>query len=88
MPITIPGFKCVIVAGIPVWKNSADDYFAYETDVATNPIRLGSESEGLTVNWKEYYEERLAKYRESLEARVRVQGATQKGKAVAAPDKN
>ena len=71
MPVTTNGFQRAIVNGIPVWKNSANEYFAYEQDVATNPIRLGSESEGFTVNWKDYYEERLNSYRESLTTRIR-----------------
>ena len=71
MPVTTNGFQRVIVKGIPVWKNSANEYFAYEQDVATNPIRLGSESEGFTVNWKEFYEARLNSYRDSLITRIR-----------------
>ena len=71
MPVSTNGFQRAMVNGIPVWKNSLAEYFAYELDVATNPIRIGSETEGFTVNWKEFYESRLTSYRESLITRVR-----------------
>jgi hypothetical protein len=69
--MTTNGFQRAIIKGIPVWKNSANEYFAYEQDVSTNPIRLGSESEGFTVSWNEFYEARLNSYRDSLVTRIR-----------------
>ena len=72
MPVTLAGYERVMVNGIPVWKNSANEYYAYEQDVATNPICIGSEANGFTVNWEEFYVTRLNEYRESLAARIRL----------------
>ena len=78
MPISINGFQRVIVQGIPVWKNSANEYYAYESDVTTNPIRLGSETEGFTVNWTEFYSARLDAYRNELASRKRAVSSQKK----------
>ena len=72
MPVNLGAYQRVIVDGVPVWKNAANEYYAYEHDVETNPICVGSESMGFTVDWKKYYQVRLAEYREKLVSRVRV----------------
>lgn len=71
MPITIAGYERVMINGIPVWKNSENEYFAYEPDVVTRPIRIGSQEYGFDVDLEKYYETRLAEYRQSLTARIR-----------------
>ena len=71
MPVTVNGFQRVIVNGIPVWKNSLSEYFAYELDVVTNPIQLGSETDGFNMTWKDLYKSRLESYQASLATRVR-----------------
>jgi hypothetical protein len=77
MPTTLAGYQRVIVNGIPVWKNSVNEYYAYEPDVETNPICIGSETSGFTIDLEKYYAKRLAEYREKLFSRTRV-GAQKK----------
>jgi hypothetical protein len=71
MPITLAGYERVMINGIPVWKNTTNEYYAYEADVATNPIRIGAETTGITVDWEKYYATRLDEYRNSLTTRLR-----------------
>jgi hypothetical protein len=72
MPVNLAGYQRDIVNGIPVWKNATNEYYAYEPDVETNPIYIGSKSTGFIVDWNKYYAVRLAEYREKLVSRVRV----------------
>lgn len=72
MPVSLAGYERDIVNGIPVWKNTTNEYYAYEPDVETNPIYIGSKSTGFIVDWNKYYAVRLAEYREKLVSRVRV----------------
>lgn len=71
MPITLAGYERAMINGIPVWKSSDNKYYAYEQDVGTNPIYIGSEETGFTVLWESFYETRLQDYREKLTARIR-----------------
>ena len=71
MPVTLAGYERVMINGIPVWKNQTNEYYAYEADVATKPIRIGSESTGITFDWEKYYATRLDEYRNSLTTRQR-----------------
>ena len=71
MPITLAGYERAMVNGIPVWKNTANEYYAYEQDVGTNPILIGSETTGFTIDLQKFYVERLNDYREKLVARIR-----------------
>ena len=71
MPITLAGYERVMMNGIPIWKNLTNEYYAYEPDVGTNPIRIGSESTGIVFDWEKYYVTRLNEYRNSLTSRLR-----------------
>uniref|UniRef100_A0A6C0K0T6 Uncharacterized protein n=1 Tax=viral metagenome TaxID=1070528 RepID=A0A6C0K0T6_9ZZZZ len=71
MPTVLAGYERVMINGIPVWKNKSNEYYAYEPDVATNPICIGSQSTGIMVDWEKYYLVRLNEYRENLASRVR-----------------
>ena len=73
-----PGMQRVMVQGVPMWRNSAKELFAYDHITTTNPIRLGTESGGLVAGWQDIFEPRLKQYRESLDVRARVPTAANK----------
>jgi hypothetical protein len=64
------GMQRIIHMGIPFWKNSENDFFAYDTE--TPPLKLGA-SGTLFTNWKELYHTRLESYRSNLNPRPRAQ---------------
>ena len=67
-----PGLQRVLVQGVPVWKNSTGELFAWEPAAATaSLLKLGTEAEGFIDGWKDLYEPRLQEYRASLAARPR-----------------
>ncbi len=79
MPPTAPsGMQRVIYQGMPVWRNSDKELFAYDTLTTENPIKIGTESAGFTETWKDLLDTRLKAYRESLQPRSRLTAPSKK----------
>lgn len=71
-PANPPGLQRTTLQGIPVWKNSAGELFAWEPGTPSIPLlKLGTEAEGFREGWKEQFEPRLQAYRASLAPRPR-----------------
>jgi hypothetical protein len=63
----------VLYKGVPVWRDSEKNLYAYEPGVTPGPtsLKIGTESDGLSEGWKVAYEPRLQAFRQSLEVRSR-----------------
>jgi len=70
MPASVNGYQRIIVKGIPVWKKD-DGLYLYDTDVSTNPIKIGTVSEGFFEEWYEVCTAKLENYRKEMASRVR-----------------
>jgi len=70
MPASVNGYQRIIVKGIPVWKKD-DSLYLYDTDVSTNPIKIGTVSEGFSAEWYEACATKLETYRKEMVSRVR-----------------
>jgi hypothetical protein len=70
MPTSLHGFQRLIVKGVPVWKKE-DALYYYDTDVNTNPTKVGTLSGGFDANWMSICKEKLESYRSSLTVRTR-----------------
>jgi hypothetical protein len=79
MPTNLHGYQRVIVRGVPAWKKDGDLYY-YDQDVFTNPLKIGTVSEGFAANTGELYLERIANFRAGLEVRNRASAAPPKKK--------
>ena len=49
MPTNLQGYQRVIVRGVPAWKKDGNLYY-YDQDVVTNPLKIGTVSEGFVTN--------------------------------------
>jgi hypothetical protein len=58
------------VKGIPVWKKE-DNLYLYDTDVQTNPIKIGTLSGGFSTDWLEHCNEKIVSYRKDQAVRTR-----------------
>ena len=67
---TVNGLQRFMKEGVPFWKNSDNDIFAYDTE--TPQLRLGT-ADSLLPNWKALYQARLQSYRDNLVSRPRSQ---------------
>jgi hypothetical protein len=74
MPTNLHGYQRVIIRGIPAWKKGNGLYY-YEQDVATNPLQIGTVSEGFATNVDELCSERIAAFRRTIEVRNRASAA-------------
>lgn len=74
MPANLHGYQRVIVRGVPAWKKDGDLYY-YEQDVFTNPLKIGTVSEGFATNTGDLCSERIATFRSGLEVRNRAAAA-------------
>jgi hypothetical protein len=70
MPTNLQGYQRVIVRGVPAWKKDGDLYY-YDQDVVTNPLKIGTVSEGFATNLGELCESRVAAFRAAIEVRNR-----------------
>jgi len=70
MPPSLNGYQRAIVKGVPTWKKD-DVLYLYDTDVGTNPIAIGTVSEGYSATWSTATATKLEQYRTDLVARVR-----------------
>jgi hypothetical protein len=63
----------VLYKGVPVWRDSEKNLYAYEAGVTpgSTSLKIGTESDGLSEDWKVAYEPRLQAFRQSLEVRNR-----------------
>jgi len=74
MPTNLHGYQRVIIRGIPAWKKGNGLYY-YEQDVGTNPLQIGTVSEGFATNVDELCSERIAAFRRTIEVRNRASAA-------------
>ena len=79
MPTNLHGYQRVIVRGVPAWKKDGDLYY-YDQDIATNPLKIGTVSEGFATNVGELCATRVADFRTTIEVRNRVATAPPKKK--------
>jgi hypothetical protein len=70
MPTNLQGYQRVIVRGVPAWKKDGDLYY-YDQDVVTNPLKIGTVSEGFMTNLGELCERRVGAFRAAIEVRNR-----------------
>jgi hypothetical protein len=70
MPASVNGYQRIIVKGIPAWKKD-DSLYLYDTDVSTNPIKIGTVSEGFSTGWYATCSAKLETYRKEMVSRVR-----------------
>ncbi len=70
-----PGpYQRIIVTGIPMWKDADGRYYYYESSTpptAENRILIGTETTGLSADWKESLEAKLEAYRTTTQSRAR-----------------
>ena len=71
MPTNLQGYQRAIVSGVPVWKKDGNLYY-YDQDVVTNPLKIGTVSEGFATNTSELCSERVTTFRASMEVRNRI----------------
>ena len=79
MPTNLQGYQRVIVGGVPVWKKDGNLYY-YDQDVVTNPLKIGTVSEGFATNTAELCSERVTTFRASIEVRNRITTTSPKKK--------
>ena len=70
MPTSLNGYQRAIVKGVPVWKKDGTLYL-YDMDVGTNPINIGTASEGFSATWVADCSAKLTTYRAEAASRVR-----------------
>jgi len=70
MPTNFHGFQRVLVRGIPAWKKEGNLYY-YDTDVVTNPLIIGTVSEGFAEEVEELCSDRVIAFRTKIEVRNR-----------------
>lgn len=58
----------VLVEGVPVWKNAADELFYYDTQA---PIKIGTLSGGFEEGWQTVLQGSLESYRAAAAPRAR-----------------
>lgn len=79
MPTNLQGYQRAIVCGVPAWKKDGNLYY-YDQDVVTNPLKIGTVSEGFATNTGELCSERIAAFRASIEVRNRITTTSPKKK--------
>ncbi len=79
MPTNFHGFQRVLVRGIPAWKKE-DTLYYYDTDVVTNPLVIGTVSEGFAEDAEELCSDRVIAFRTKIEVRNRGANAPAKKK--------
>jgi hypothetical protein len=79
MPTNFHGFQRVLVRGIPAWKKEGTLYY-YDMDVVTNPLVIGSVSEGFAEGAEELCSDRVIAFRSKIEVRNRSANAPAKKK--------
>jgi hypothetical protein len=77
MPATWNGMQRILMQGVPVWKAADGSLFAYDSDLTQPLLPIGNGTE-FSATWRDTYADRLAAYRDSSKARVRLTNATQK----------
>jgi hypothetical protein len=70
MPASVNGYQRIIVKGIPAWKKD-DNLYLYDTAVATDPIKIGTVSEGFSPEWHTACSTKMEAYRKEMVSRVR-----------------
>jgi len=68
-----------MVQGIPAWKKDESLYY-YDQDVGTAPLKIGTVSEGFTVNAADLCSAKLTAFRASIESRNRSAGGSASAK--------
>lgn len=79
MPTNFHGFQRVLIRGIPAWKKEGNLYY-YDTDVVTNPLIIGTVSEGFAEGAEELCSDRVIAFRTKIEVRNRSANAPAKKK--------
>ena len=79
MPTSLHGYQRLIIKGVPVWKKD-DSIYLYDTDIQTNPIKIGTLSGGFSENWTTVCKEKLETYRNDMIIRTRRTATSSKKK--------
>ena len=70
MPTNLHGYQRIILRGVPAWKKDGNLYY-YDQDVVSNPLKIGTVSEGFSENIGQVCSERVNAFRRTIEVRNR-----------------
>jgi hypothetical protein len=79
MPTSFHGYQRVLIRGIPAWKKDGILYY-YDMDVVSNPLVIGSVSEGFKESVRDICAEQVVAFRSKIEVRKRSAGTSAKKK--------
>ena len=65
-------YQRILVNGIPVLIDSERNYYYFETSPTAEPIRIGSETTGISADFPQLLKARLTAYRNAVESKTRV----------------